>query len=240
MIACGIVFIIKIKDKVQGIVALFFLISISIETLIIRGTIDRYLVAFLPLMLVFVSIFIISLIGKKKTYALGLFLITLSVLTSLPLTLLQVINQVDYFRYYGKISGISYYYYLDTFTTGYGLNEVFTYFDNISKDKKIIIGVGANTGNPESAMLVHYNKNPNVKTVYFDSRLLPPEINNYDCIDIGELTYFVSRRNELVGLDKFLINIKFVKDPYGKNIIGIYALKSNCKGKTTTLNLQEN
>ena len=162
------------------------------------------------------------------------------IITSLPLTLLQLYNQADYFLTYGKISGISYFNYLDTFTTGYGLNGVYSYFDSISKDKKIIVGVGENTGNPESAVIVYYSKNPNVNVVYFDSRLLPPEINDYDCINVGGPAYFVSRENQLVGLDKFFVNIKFIKNPYGKSTIGIYALKTNCKGKTATLNMQEN
>jgi 4-amino-4-deoxy-L-arabinose transferase-like glycosyltransferase len=236
----GIYKTLRLKEKFKIIVFAFFISSLIIETLIIRGGIDRYLSAFLPLIIFFASFYLMHLVSWKKTKMLGFILIVAAIITSVPVTLLQVINQANYFIYYGKISGVSFYNYLDSFTTGYGLDQVFAYLDDISKEKKIIVGIAENTGNPESAVIVNYYKNPNVRSVYFDSRLLPPEIMKYDCIDIGVPLYFVSRDNQLVGLDKFLINVKFIKDPYGKNITGIYKLKTNCKGKVATLNLQQN
>jgi len=237
---CGILLIIKSRDKTKQIIALFFLISVIFETLVIRGTVDRYLVAFLPLFPVFSSLYITYLIGKRQTKKIALALIFFVVITSLPLTLLQIVNQVVYFRFYGNISGVTYYNYLNTNTAGYGLDKVYSYLNNISKNKKIIVGVAENTGNPESAMIVHYGKSLNVRVIYFDSRLLSPQILNYDCLETGMPTYFVSRQSELVGLDKFFVNLKFIQNPYGKNITGIYTLKSNCKGNTGSVYLQQN
>jgi hypothetical protein len=130
--------------------------------------------------------------------------------------------------------------YVQGFTSGLGINQTVDYLKQKSKKSKIIIGVAENTGNPESAMQVYFNKDQNPPVVYFDSRLLSSDLNNYDCLSFDKDTYFISRDNQLVGLDKFLHKIKTIKNPYSANSIGIYKIDKNCRGKSIEIKLKSN
>ena len=155
----------------------------------------------------------------------------------LSLTLLQVINPVNYLLLMGRYTPFGNSGYLQGFTSGYGVDKTIDYFQKISKHSKIIIAVGENTGNPESAMFAYFYKNTNAQVVYFDSRLFGPNLPKLDCFNSDIPLYFVAREEQLVGLDKFLGKIKTIKNPYGVNTIGIYGLKKNCKGKTFKLQI---
>lgn len=232
----GVIYLLKTKNIKAKITVLFFVIAIVLETLTSRGSIDRYVAPFFPLLVIFSAFFIFTLINNKHI-KIAIFVLFFAVITSFPLTLLQLFNQVDYFRFYGKISGIDYYHYLNTYTTGYGLKETFSYLDKFSENEKVFIGVALNTGNPESAVIVNYNKNANVKVVYMDARLFPPQTPNFKCIYLGRPTFFVSREEQLSGLDKFWKKIKTIKNPYGDNTIGIYLLRNDCTNALEILNL---
>jgi hypothetical protein len=155
----------------------------------------------------------------------------------MSLTLLQIINPVSYLVTMGRYTPFGDMNYLQGVTSGYGVDQAISYFQKLSQNNKIIITVGENTGNPESAMLAYFYKNANAQVVYFDSRLLGPSPLALDCFSSDIPLYFVSRENQLVGLDKYLQKIKTIKNPYGTNTIGIYTLKKNCKGKTLKLQI---
>jgi hypothetical protein len=59
-------------------------------------------------------------------------------------------------------------------------------------------------------------------------------------LNFGSDTYFVSRDNQLAGLDKFLVKIKTIKNPYSTNSIGIYKIDRNCRGKSIEIKLKNN
>ena len=139
----------------------------------------------------------------------------------------------------GKISGYSHTSYLNGFTSGYGVNEAVNYFKNLSNKEKFVIGIAENSGNPESALLVFFNKNENIKVIYMDSKLFGVNLSNYDCLSTGVKTYFVSRDNQQAGLEKFFIKITEIKNQYGANWIGIYKLKESCKGKILNATIEK-
>jgi hypothetical protein len=66
-----------------------------------------------------------------------------------------------------------------------------------------------------------------------------PKLNldTIDCLQFNKPIYFVARDSQLVGLDKFLVKDKVIKNQFGNNTIGIYKLNINCKGKVFKLNL---
>lgn len=97
----------------------------------------------------------------------------------------------------------------------------------MSADKQFVIGIAENTGNPESLMLVYFNKSKNSKVTYMDNKMLGMNLNEYNCLKTGIKTYFVSRDNQLGGFDKFFVKVKTIHNPYGINTIGIFTLKEN-------------
>jgi ribosomal protein L30E len=125
--------------------------------------------------------------------------------------------------------------YLHGYTSGYGINDTVNYFKSLSKRNKIIITIAENTGNPESAMIVYFNKLSNAQVVYMDASALGSVLSSYDCLSSNTSLYFVARDEQLAGLNKYLEKLDAIKNPYGPNTIGIYVLKKNCKGKTFEL-----
>ena len=231
----GIVVIFVKKDYFKRLFLIFFLLSLLVATLLVRVPTDRYLISFLPFLMIPASYVIVSVLNKNKFF--GVFFMFIIFIIPLSLTLLQIINPVNYFLTIGRYTSFGNSSYLQGFTSGYGVDETITYFQNISKQRKIIITIGENSGNPESAMLVYFYKNTNVQVVYFDSRLFGPNLSTLDCFSSDTPLYFVAREEQLVGLDKYLQKIKTIKNSYGTNTIGIYTLKKNCKGKTLRLQI---
>lgn len=232
----GIVFILVKKDFFKRFFLGFFLLSFFVITFLVRVPTDRYLISFLPFLAIPASYIIVFILNKNKFF--GVFFIFIIFIIPIGLTLLQLINPVNYFLLMGKYTPFDNSVYIRGFTSGYGVDKVIDYFQEISKSKRIIITIGENTGNPESAMLAYFYKNNNVKVVYFDSRLFGPTLSKLDCFNSDIPLYFVSREEQLVGLDKYLQKIKTFNNPYGKNTIGIYVLKKNCKGKTLKLQMR--
>ncbi len=216
---------------------LFFVSSIFIETFIAKGATDRYVVAFLPFLVILFSFVLLEVFKKNKLAGYGFFF--LSFVIPFLLVLYQITNFAGYIKTMGKISGYSHSTYLSGFTSGYGVNEAVSYFKSLSKKEDFIIGIAENTGNPESALQVYFNKSKNPKVVYMDSKLLPVNVNDYECLSTGIKTYFVSRDNQQGGLEKFLTKIKTIDNPHGQNSIGIFKLKEGCKGKTLEISVKK-
>lgn len=222
------------KSQKHKIFLLFFISSLLIETFIVKGATDRYLVSFIPFLVICCSFVLSSILNKNK---LSISLIFFSLIIPLSLTFYQILDFPKYIISMGKISGYANSAYLKSNTSGYGVNEAVDYFKNLSKEKEFIIGIAQNSGNPESAFQVYFNKTKNPKVVYMDSNLFDVNLNDYDCLSTGIDTYFVSRDNQQAGLEKFLEKIKTVKNSYDNNTIGIYRLIRECKGKTIEVSI---
>lgn len=230
-------FLIFKKSSKHKLFLLYFFLSIFIATFSVKGGFDRYTVSFLPFLVICSSYLLIEIFDKNKIKE--YIAILAHLIIPLILTLYQIINFPGYILTMGKISGYSHSSYLNGFTSGYGVNEAVGYFENLSKKDKFVIGIAENTGNPESAFQIYFNKNKNAKVIYMDSKLLGADVNNYDCLSTGIKTYFVSRDNQQRGLEKFLEKITYFKNPYGTNWIGIYKLKENCKGKILNATIEK-
>ncbi|MCL5439020.1 MAG: hypothetical protein M1268_03450 [Patescibacteria group bacterium] len=123
-------------------------------------------------------------------------------------------------------------------TSGYLSLIAIDYLNGISKNKKINIGVAENSGNPESAIIVYFRNNKNVFVGYFDKKQFNGNLDEIDCIKSDRPLYFVSRDEQLVGLDKYLYKIKTIYNPYdSKTSVGIYRLKEKCSGRMIQLEM---
>lgn len=235
--AIGIIKIFLEKKVSKTLFLLFFIIPFFINTILIRVPSDRYLVSFLPFLVILFSYFSLELVKKNRIF---LLLFTICLLPAFLLTSFQVLNPSGYILFMGSKTSLNDLVYLEGQTSGYGISYAVYYFNNLSQKEKLAIGTGENTGNPESAMFALFNKNKNIVVSYLDAKLLGQNLANYDCISTGLPTYFVSRDEQLAGLDKFLQKLKTIKKPFDSSTIGIYKLIDSCKGKVLQLQIKSN
>jgi 4-amino-4-deoxy-L-arabinose transferase-like glycosyltransferase len=231
----GIIYIFWKGQKNQITFLLFFILPLLGTTLLVKIPSDRYVVSFLPFLLIPVAYLLWICFKRQKV--LGILLIL--IIASIPflLTLLQIFNPPLYLTktlpYASSVNAS----YLSGVTSGYGINEAVDYFKSVSQDKPIVVGIAENTGNPESALIDYFANSTNVKVVYFATELFPIKLNSYDCLSLNSPFYFAARDEQQAGLEKFFQKIKTISNPYGKNTIGIYTLKKGCFGKTLILHI---
>jgi hypothetical protein len=97
-----------------------------------------------------------------------------------------------------------------------------------------MVGFAFNSGNPENAIDVYMVNTSHAASVHM-SALFIPNLSKYQCLSSKYPVYFVSRYNQLSGLDAYFVQEKMYKNPYANYSIGIYTLKKNCKGNTLSI-----
>jgi 4-amino-4-deoxy-L-arabinose transferase-like glycosyltransferase len=230
----GIIMILRKKDLFKNIFLSFFIMAFLVTTFFVRTATERYLISFLPFLVIPASYLTFLFFAKNKIF--GTCLMVIIFIVPFCLTVFQVVRPANYLLAEEKLTYFDNSGYLHGFTSGYGINGTVDYFKKISVKNKITVTIAENTGNPESAIIDYFNKSLSVQVVYMDARIFGPGINVYDCFSSSVPLYFVARGEQLAGLNKYLEKLKMIKNPYGPNTIGIYVLKKNCKGKTFQLN----
>jgi 4-amino-4-deoxy-L-arabinose transferase-like glycosyltransferase len=229
----GILIIVVKKNSLKNIFLSFFVVAFLISTFLARVTTDRYLVSFLPFLVVPAAYLLFLVFVKNRIAGIAFALVVF--ILPLCLTVFQVAAPASYLLSMEKLTYFDNAAYLHGYTSGYGINDTVNYFKKLSKQNKIMITIAENTGNPESAMIVYFNKPSNAQVVYMDSNIFGPVLGSYDCLSSDIPLYFVARDEQLAGLNKYLQKVDTIKNPYGPNTIGIYTLKKNCKGKMLNL-----
>lgn len=230
----GMYKIVKEKSGIQLLLIGWSLLSIIGETITVGNTVQRYIVAFLPLLVITSAYFFLFI--HEKYRRIGWFILACSLLIPAMLTFSLIISPSTYIYIMAKTNNFSEIGYIEGQTSGYNMLELKNYFDKLSENNKIFVGIAQNAGNPESAMNVYFQKSNRITASYFDSSLFGSMLNGVDCLVIPEKVYFVSRDEQRVGLDRFLSKIKTFKNPYSRYTIGVYKLKENCKGKSLRIN----
>lgn len=207
------------KRELESIgIYLIFLIPLVFIIFLSKSVNDRYLEPF--------SIFLIFIAAlgfysfkekiKKLAYLLFIFPFVLSVFQIFSIDkYLATLNSRD-----SKLGlGV----YLGGFTSGYGVNSAIDYLKDLSYQyKKMYIGVRIDAGNPESALMAYFLEKENSKIVplYFDSRAVKlPLADSF--IGYKYPMYFVSRDNNLAGMDEYLTEVKRFYKP-DNSYVGIY------------------
>ena len=237
-IFCILGIILFLKNEKNLLLIYYFLTSLLLETITIKSASQRYIEAFLPLTIIFVSYLFFYLFKNYKKFTKFAFLILISF--PLLLSILQIESQSNYLLFMGKLTKYNNGEYLNSFTSGYGVDSAIDYIKNYSNGADISVGFAENTGNPESAIIAQFARDKHIQAAYLDSKLIGIDISSYKCLDVSKPLIFVARDSQQGGLDNFLQKIKTIKNPYGENKIGIYELKPNCKGKTLYLSPKYN
>lgn len=219
-------------QKPIRIAVLWLLLTIGIQLLVTRNSSVRYVISFLPLLLLFTSYFLTSLPLKFKIPTLlGILLIPLF------MSLWQIFSPAAYILTLHEITPLAPIEYVMGQTSGYGISKLKEFIASHATSPLTGIGIAENAGNPESAMEMYYQNNPHIMTLYLDKKLLGDVVDKFDCLDTGNPLYFVSREEQQAGLNKFFVKIKTITNPYSGNTWGIYTLKTNCNGSTIHLNI---
>lgn len=223
----GVYFLLK-KGHLDLII--FFLLPIVIHVLTVRIPSQRYLVALLPLAVIFSAYFVVKFFSKHKS----IFYLTSVILIALPLTfsLIQTYSPIKYFTLTKNISKFSDYEgYINGQTSGYGVKEAIDYLRSISKNKKIIVAYAVNSGNPESGIIVYLQNDYSMFHAYLGRDMLGEALNDKDCITLtsGQEIYFVSRNDQVAGLENYMEKIKAFPKPNNNEVfVGIYHMKNKC------------
>lgn len=210
---------------------LWLCVTLSLQVLVTRNSSVRYLISFLPLLLLFASYFVFSLQQKFRIAA-----ILIIVILPFIMSVWQTFSPAQYILSLSKVTPLAPIEYVVGPTSGYGISEIQQFIHTHAKTPTSV-GIAENTGNPESAIEVYYEKNSPITPMYLDRQLLGPIVDQYDCLDTGSQLFFVSRGDQLAGLDKFFVKVHTITNPYGGNIWGIYTLKPDCKGKIAHLSI---
>jgi len=221
----GIVIVLRGSDRWKKTIAAWFLINIALVILVARDLSPRYIVSFLAPVTLF------CVVGVKffvKKYSLNLFLVYGIVLV-VPffITVIQIFSPLKYFSVASSVTSLSQKNeYVTEWPSGYGIPEVINFLNSRAKDGAILAGVRIDAGNPENAIFTYFNSSRFVRPIYFDVKVIRSD--GLDCISVEKPLYFISRDNQLAGLDKFLEEVKRVYKPEGRSYIGIHRLKTNC------------
>ena len=204
-------------------ISLFLLIWLGIPlvtTVFMANSLStRYAVSFLPLISILAALGIER--AAKPLRALAAFaFIALFVL---------VVNPFYYLSVLSKFTGTSDFssYYLSQIA-GEGVDKVRQKIEKFAETEPIFVGVRLDAGNPESAMFAYFGngKNDRITAVYFDDRIISTE--GLDKISSPRPLYFVSRGDNLAGMDKYLSEKERIYNR-GGNFFGIYQLKEEYK-----------
>ena len=231
--ASGIVVAMKSSDRRLIYMVLWMATSILLIVLFAKNISARYSVSFLPFIPLFGAYFLFEVLARQKMIAFSLS--CLAILTTFSLTILQILSPIDYFSLLSKVTRFSQKAgYVTDWTAGYGIAETRKYLSNEAKNTKIIAAVRIDAGNPENAIFTYYAQTKDIKPIYLDANI-NQNISEFNCIKSSFPIYFISRDQQLAGLDKFLIPVKKFYKPEKKSFIGIYRVKSECQSKILTI-----
>lgn len=216
------IFFKKKKDFSLSLFLLWFLLSTSAVLIIAKHVQSRYLVAFTPLIILPAAIGIFSVPKKlRQAVVIG------AVILPLAASLILIFKPDYYLKTLSKVTTTSdVQAYVYGYPSGYGIKETRTFLENEAKIRPILVGVRLDSGNPESAMFTYYGpgRDSRIRSIYFDRRILkiPPELED---IQLPVPLYFVSRDENLAGLNEYLVEVARFYKPDKVHFIGVYTLK---------------
>lgn len=218
------------KPRIYIFITIWCLLTLGFDILFARGMIERYVVSFLPPVIILIGITLDQIKNRIQRTV----FIAMTVGTAFSVTVIQILFPISYFSLLSHVSQFALQEYTTGSTSGYGIPEAVQYLRQSIDSKPAYIATAIHTGNPESGIMTAFMKNENVYNSYLEATYIK-DVDTYDCLSSTIPIYFVSREDDTAGLDRFLKRIYFVRNPVSGFGIGIYTLKDNCMGKTLQL-----
>jgi 4-amino-4-deoxy-L-arabinose transferase-like glycosyltransferase len=224
--------ILGIKKSKMYSFALWCLLPLIIQFFIAKFLVSRYLISYVPLLVIPAAYFIELQKKNLKYLLLGLIFIP-----NLLLIGMQIVSPPDYFRVLSKVTKYSYIEgYVTTEAGGYSLVEGRKYVEYLASKQPILLGLALFSGNPEVGFLNYYRNDPRIRVTYLDAMLMGDSLKEVDCMKFDRPTYLISRTKDGAGLLKYFELDAEITNPYSNSIIYVFKVKENCVGNTLELN----
>jgi len=223
----GIFLIAKTRRNKNLIFLFIFFSALVLELLLTKGQSQRYLVPFLPF-LVICSAYVLNLlwISKNNQLIQRLFVIII-ILIPLASSIYLILNPYSYISKLSAFTKYSETSYIWGQTSGYGINELVSHVTEEAGDGYGYVFIAFNAGNPENAIDVYSLMTDNLLTFRMDSSVFPG-IEKFNCITSNNPVFYVARNDQRSGMDKFLELKKSIKTKSDDYSINVYGLKK-CK-----------
>lgn len=196
---------------------LYFLLALFLEMLLVKSQSQRYLLPFLP----FLAISAATVLVKQRWLALAAGL--------LPFGLSAAIIFAPEHSLYAQSE-----FFLGQ-TSGIGVLEVIGYIKEQSRsDQPTLVFFAFNAGNPENAVDLYTLADKQLFGLHLDSALFP-DLQQFDCLVSRYPAFFVTRVDQLAGMERYFIRVKTFANPDGNYYLGLYQLRPDCRGKTLVL-----
>ncbi len=220
----------KIKDS--QIFILYFIFALTLEIFSAKSQNQRYIVSFFPFLVIPAS-YVLSFIWKGAIWRKSVVIV--SFILPLSFSLMLIFNPESYILQMSKVSKYSNMEHIRGQMSGYGIKEVMHYIKEHSiPSQPTLVFFALNAGNPENAVDVYAQKDPQMYTLHIDSRFFPG-IDQYQCLTSKYPVFFVTRYDQRVGMDRFFSLEKSFLNPNKTYSLGIYTLKKDCDGKSLSL-----
>lgn len=222
------------ESQEQKLLVFWFIGSLLIQTIVVRVTSQRYLVSFLPLIVLFAAFAIYELMKKStKLFYSAVFIV---VIIPLIMTGIQMVSPVTYTNVTLPITKYTQKELVFGQTSGYGLDTVAQYISEQIGNQPAYVATAINAGNPENTMPLYFHNDSNVVTGYLDKRMFGQVLSNYQCIKATVPVFFVSRDQQQANMEDYFEQIYRVRNPYSDYSLGVYRFKTDCQGKTLVIN----
>lgn len=232
----GLLKIIKsLKEKnMHVLISIFVIFNLFLQTLLVRSTTQRYLVSFLPLILLFAASELKTL--KKKTGRLYPLIVTGTFLIPILLTTVQMVNPLGYVKLTSPSTKQTDSGFILGQISGYGIETINSRIKEYSKGGPLVLLTAINIGNPESAVRTYFNKSANIKVGYLDKKMFGVNLDGVNCLNPQVPTLYVSRDEQQSEMNDYLEEVSRVNHPYSEYSLGLYKFKANCSGKSIPIN----
>lgn len=219
------------KSKTARQLLVFGWVAVCLEVLSVKVQTQRYLVAFLPFLVlpaaeVWYKLWLRSRWGKIGVSLAGVILISMS--------LSQSIWPEQFISGMSKITKYAPSEYLIGQTAGYGVKEVIQFIKMRTNSQETLVLVGFGVGNPENAISLYTHTSPNLYAMKIDAALFANK-DSIQCLASSWPVFVVTRNDELLGLESFLTEVAAFSNPFGPYAVKVHTLKRNCNGETFSL-----
>ncbi len=227
----GLYLLSKKKLKYSLAFSIFFLSALLLQIISGKSQSLRYIVSLLPFLVIPAGYVLYLLwVGTYWKKVIVLF----SAIIPFVITILLIFYPEEYISQTAKVSHFADTTHIQGQTSGHGIYEAMEFLKTDSKNEVALVLFGFTIGNPESAINVYSQRTHNLAPLHIDSKMFTG-IDSFKCLTSKYPAYFVTRHDQLLGMERFFTLEKTFPNPDQNYSIRIYTLKKSCQGTTASL-----
>ena len=225
----GIGLLLRAKNEQKNIFIVYFLIAFILELFSTKSQSQRYLLPFIPFLVIPASLILSKLWRGNLLQKLVVFV---SFMVPCVLSFVLICNPEQYIMQFSKVSHYSDTGYIQGQTAGYGITEAMRYIKQHSApNQPSLVFFALNVGNPENAVSIYSQKDPRLVPLHIDAKLFS-HLDQYNCLTSHYPSFIVTRNEQQMGLNHYLSFEKSFPNPDPNYSVKIYRFNKNCTGET--------